>query len=148
MCEKSGQIRCCCIIAANLLYILQFRSKYAIMLMVMLMTNGEFLRLQRKSCKLSMAEVSKRVNITNTRLSHLENDQTKEPSPTLLKALAQIYQIDVFELFSRYGYIDEHQHNSLTAFRRTELLTAEEVKLIQGQIDYYIFQRNKGGTRT
>ena len=112
------------------------------------MTNGEFLRLQRKSCKLSMAEVSRRVGITNTRLSHLENNQTKEPSPILLKALAQIYQIDVFELFCLYGYIDEHQHHSLTAFKRVELLTAEEINLIQGQIDYYIFRRNKGGQET
>lgn len=118
------------------------------MIMVMDMTNGEFLRHHRESCKLSMAVVSKRIGITDTRLSHLENDQTKEPSPIFLKALAQVYQIDVFELFCRYGYIDEHQHESLTAFKRTEFLTADEIKRIQEQIDYYLFLHNKGGQET
>lgn len=118
------------------------------MIMVMNMTNGEFLRFQRESCKLSMAAVSKRIGITDTRLSHLENDQTKEPSPVLLKALAQVYQIDVFELFCRYGYIDEHQYKALTVFKRTEFLTADEIKRIQEQIDYYLFLHDKGGQET
>lgn len=109
------------------------------------MTNGEYLKLQRESRKLSMAAVSKQVGITNTRLSHLENNQTKEPSPTLLKTLAEVYQIDVFELFCRYGYIDKHQLNTLTVFKRTEFLTSEEIKRIQEQIDYYIFLHSKGG---
>lgn len=134
----------CCDVAANFELVLQYRSKCGIMIEVMNMTNGEFLRLQRKSCKLSMAAVSEKIGITNTRLSHLENDQTKEPSPILLKALAQVYQIDIFELFCRYGYIDEHQHNTLTAFKRTEFLTADEIKSIQEQIDYHLFQHNKG----
>lgn len=112
------------------------------------MTNGEFLRFQRESSNLSMAAVSKKVGITNTRLSHLENDQTREPSPVLLKSLAEIYQIDVFELFCRYGYIDENQLNSLTVFKRTEFLTADEIKRIQEQIDYYLFTHSKGGQET
>ena len=111
----------------------------------MSMTNGEFLRQQRETLKLSMAEVAKRVGVTDSRLSRLENDQTKEPSPVLLKALAQIYQLDVFDLFCRFGYIDEHQLNSLTLFRNSEFLTAEDARRIQEQIDYCIFRRNKGG---
>lgn len=112
------------------------------------MTNGEFLRRQRESCQLSMAAVSKVIGVTNTRLSHLENDRTKEPSPTLLKAIAKVYQIDVFELFCRYGYIDEHQLRALTTFKRTEFLTADEANRIQEQIDYYLFMHNKGGQET
>lgn len=118
------------------------------MIVVMHMTNGEFLRLRREACKLSMSAVSKRIGITDTRLSHLENDQTKEPSPVLLKALAQVYQIDVFELFCRYGYIEEHQHKALTVFKRTEFLTDDEINRIQEQIDYYLFLHNKGGQET
>lgn len=137
-----------CDFAAISHYLLHFRSMYAIIVAVIDMTNGEFLRLQRESCKLSMAAVSKEIGVTNTRLSHLENDRTKEPSPTLLKAIAKVYQIDVFELFCRYGYIDEHQLNALTTFKRTEFLTADEAKRIQEQIDYYLFMHNKRGQET
>ena len=112
----------------------------------MYMTNGEFLRQQRKIRKLSMTEVAKRAGVTNSRLSHLENDQTKVPSPVLLKSLAQIYQLDIFEVFCRYGYIDDHQLDSLTLFKNAEFLTADEISSIQRQIDYCIFQRSEGGT--
>ena len=110
----------------------------------MLMTNGEYLRSKRESCQMSMADVSKLIGVTNTRISHLENDQVKEPSPILLKSLAKIYCIDVFDLFCRYGYLDEKQINALTALQRIEFLNDDEVLRIQQQIDYLLFLHNKG----
>ena len=95
-----------------------------------------------------MAEVSKLIGVTNTRISHLENDHIKEPSPTLLKSLAQVYKIDVFDLFCRYGYLDEQQRKSLTAFKRIEFLTNNEIDQIQQQIDYYLFLLSKGRQET
>lgn len=103
------------------------------------------LRSKREECRLSMAEVAKLTGATNTRISHLENDQIKEPSPVLLKKLAKVYQIDVFDLFCLYGYLDEAQCQALTAFKRVEYLTADEVERIQQQIDYFLFIREKGG---
>lgn len=96
---------------------------------------------------MSMADVSRLANTSDTKISNLENDKTREPSPVLLKALARIYKISVFDLFLRYGFIDEEQYNSVSCFKKAEYLSEEERSRVQDHIDFYIYLREKRGQK-
>jgi len=107
------------------------------------MTNGEYLKLQREKQGLSLATVARKANVTDSRISHIENDSVREPSPTLLKQLALIYEIDVFDLFCRYGYLDAPHCESLRPFRGVEYLSADDREYIQTQIEFCLFKARR-----
>jgi transcriptional regulator with XRE-family HTH domain len=98
---------------------------------------GQYLRAIREARQLSMGDVEKRTAITTTRLNRIEHDNIKEPSPTALKQLAELYEIDLVSLFVKAGYLDA---NSVSAFSRVfsgvEKLNEDEKKHIQQQIDF------------
>ncbi|WP_138262205.1 helix-turn-helix domain-containing protein [[Clostridium] hylemonae] len=108
-------------------------------------TLGQYLRAVREQHKLSMGNVTKATGITNTRLSHLECDVTRNPSPVALRKLALLYNIKLIELYQKAGYLMPEDTDSYmeTCFKGVEKLTQEDKKQIQNQIDYLIFQHEK-----
>lgn len=62
---------------------------------------GSFLRCAREAKGVSMSEVYRHTGITDSRLSKLENNSYKEPSPVILKKLATYYDVSVVDLFIR-----------------------------------------------
>ena len=55
-------------------------------------TLGNYLRQKREEKGFSLSYVYNKTGITDSRLSKTENDLYKEPSPLLLKKLAEIYK--------------------------------------------------------
>lgn len=104
---------------------------------------GIYLRYLREFNHLSMHDVYHHTKITDSKLSRIEKQSIKEPSPKDLKKLALLYKVDVIDVFKMAGFIDEADLlNYQKAFNNTDLLISEEKELIQHQIDYFTKQRN------
>lgn len=104
---------------------------------------GIYLRYLRELNLLSMHDVYLHTKITDSKLSRIENQSIKEPSPKDLKKLALLYKVDVIDVFKMAGFIDEADLlNYQKAFNNTDFLISEEKELIQLQIDYFARQRN------
>lgn len=100
---------------------------------------GNYLKAKRDEKGLSMNDVYVQTGITDSRLSKLENGNYKEPSPIILKKLADLYEISVVELFIKSGYLTYDSLDLCSQiFHGIELLTEEDRKHIQGEIDYII----------
>lgn len=107
-------------------------------------TIGQYLRQKREEKKLSLFEVYTKTGITDSRLSKIENDCNREPSPLLLKKLAGLYELSIIELFIKAGYLTYDSLDlSTQVFHGTEYLTDDDKKHIQGQIDFIISKYNK-----
>lgn len=109
-------------------------------------TLGQYLRTIREQNKLSTRDVKKGTGITTSQLSRLECSLIRNPSPTALKKLALFYNIKLIDLFQKAGYLDSEDVDSYTGscFKGIEKLDQEDKKQIQSQIDYLIFQHEKG----
>lgn len=103
---------------------------------------GKYLKIKRNNLGLSLKDVYLKTGITDSRLSRLENDNYSEPPASMLKALAEAYEISVVELFIKAGYLT---YDSLDIcnqiFHGIELLNEDDRKHIQGQIDFIISKR-------
>lgn len=91
---------------------------------------GEQLKKLRQDSTLSLNDVYKKTGIHDSVLSHIENGETQNPSPTTLKKLARLYNVNVISLFLLCGYLDE---NDLTQYQESlsgvDLLADEEIDL-------------------
>lgn len=102
-------------------------------------TLGEHLRSLRESRKLSLNDVEKAINITTTRLNRIEHNVVNEPSPRVLSALADFYDISIIDLYIRAGYLPDNVLNICPKiFNGIEHLSDDDRKHIQQQIDYLI----------
>lgn len=110
-----------------------------------MITLGNYLKNKREELGLSLHDVYLKTGITDSRLSRLEKDNYDEPSALMLKSLAETYRISTVELFIKAGFLTyESIDISSQVFQGVEMLTEEDRKHIQGQIDYIISKRNKG----
>lgn len=109
-------------------------------------TLGQYLRTIREQNELSTRDVKKGTGIPTSQLSRLECSLIRNPSPTTLKKLALFYNIKLIDLFQKAGYLDSEDMKSYTesCFKGIEKLDQEDKKQIQCQIDYLIFQHEKG----
>lgn len=103
---------------------------------------GLYLRYLREINQLSMNDVYIHTNITDSKLSRLENHSIREPSPIDLKKLAHLYKVNVIDIFIMAGFLDEGDlvHYQKT-FNNSNLLDSEEKELIQQQINLFTRQR-------
>ena len=65
---------------------------------------GALLRAQRMAAELSLRELSERTNVSNAYLSQIENGKIKQPSPTLLHKLAELYDVSYKTAMELAGY--------------------------------------------
>ena len=106
-------------------------------------TVGEYLKSIREKKGLSLKEVYRKTGISDSKLSRIE----KEPNPfeitlSVLKALTELYGIDLIELLVHIGYLDEKALSSYKrVFQNVDLLSNKQKKHIQEEIDLFIKER-------
>ena len=66
---------------------------------------GNYLKTIRESLDYSTHDVNKLCDISQSYISLMENGKRK-PSPTILKKLAAIYNLDYLDLYEKAGYLD------------------------------------------
>ena len=65
---------------------------------------GEYIKALRESKGLTLREVEKQTDISNAYLSQLESSKIKQPSPTMLYKLAELYGVKYEVLMEKVGY--------------------------------------------
>ncbi len=100
---------------------------------------GTMLRELRKDAGMSLKDVYKAVGISDSKLNRIENGtNASEAAPSILKALAKLYNVNLVDLYLAAGYLDDE---ALSSYERTfsgvDLLTDDEKQHIQKQIDLF-----------
>ncbi|MBC9786693.1 helix-turn-helix transcriptional regulator [Heliobacterium chlorum] len=85
---------------------------------------GIYLRTLRKKIGLSLSKLSKELNSSVQYLSELERG-VKTPSDDFIQRLAEYYQVDVDDLFAKYGKISVEAQRELEAHPHVARLFAE-----------------------
>ncbi len=100
---------------------------------------GAYLKELRKKSGLSLKEVHSKSGITDSKLSRIERNEGTPLSAAELRLLAELYDIEVVQLYIAMGYLNEEDLYAYTlVFRNSDLLTEEERHHIQEQIDLFI----------
>ena len=119
------------------------------------LTLGQYLASIRDDRDLTLRQVEEATNkeVSNAYLSQIETGKIQQPSPNVLHALADIYNIDYTQLMEMAGYIThtkprkQHQrHGRVPTFAEHHLTPEEESELM----DYlkFIRGRKKGSDKT
>ena len=119
------------------------------------LTLGQYLASIRDDRDLTLRQVEEATNkeVSNAYLSQIETGKIQQPSPNVLHALADIYNIDYTQLMEMAGYIThtkprkQHQrHGRVPTFAEHHLTPEEESELM----DYlkFIRGRRKGSDKT
>lgn len=119
------------------------------------LTLGQYLASIRDDRDLTLRQVEEATNkeVSNAYLSQIETGKIQQPSPNVLHALANIYNIDYTQLMEIAGYIThtkprkQHQrHGRVPTFAEHHLTPEEESELM----DYlkFIRGRKKGSDKT
>jgi len=70
---------------------------------------GEYLKMLREKQRMSLRDVERRTGVSNAYLGQIEQDKRPPPHPNILKKLASVYDVSVYELMTAAGYLDEAQ---------------------------------------
>lgn len=112
---------------------------------------GQYLKKLRKEQKITLHELGRRVGITHSYISQIENGKKGIPSPHLIKSFSDELGVPYFDLLLEAGYIDEeiYEVNQLNrnlvkrhfsqSFPNSN--THSNMLLLEQLINYY--QRNK-----
>jgi transcriptional regulator with XRE-family HTH domain len=117
------------------------------------LTIGEYLRGLRHAAALTLRAVEDKTGVSNPLLSQIESGKVRQPSPSTLFRLANLYGVPYDDLMERAGYPPSDRgrtrastdERALTRFGR---LTAEEEGAL---LDYLAFVRSRAaanGRRT
>lgn len=97
---------------------------------------GEYIQAARKRTGLSLRAAEESTGISNAYLSQLEQGRIKQPSPTILYKLSELYQIPYEDLFALIGYpvpgeLDQSKSATELASRIGPITSDEEEALIE-----------------
>jgi len=104
---------------------------------------SEYLKQTRKDKGFTLRAVEEKTGMSNAYLSQLENKKILSPSPTVLRKLADLYEISYSYLMEMAGYPIETADENKIFFRtsrRLEKITPEEEKEL---LTYLRFLRMK-----
>jgi transcriptional regulator with XRE-family HTH domain len=65
---------------------------------------GDVLKAARAEQGLTLREVESRTGVSNAHISQLENHVITKPDPAMLFPLAEVYELDYYELLELAGY--------------------------------------------
>ncbi len=68
---------------------------------------GEYLKMLREKQRMSLRDVERRTGVSNVYVGQIEQAKRPPPHPNILKKLAPIYDVSVYELMTAAGYLDE-----------------------------------------
>ncbi|WHZ06853.1 MAG: hypothetical protein OJF59_000606 [Cytophagales bacterium] len=100
---------------------------------------GEYIKALRESKGLTLREVEKQSEVSNAYLSQLESSKIKQPSPTTLYKLAELYGIKYEVLMEKVGYpvpkasttVRARKSEESVLHRIGEISTEEEMELLE-----------------
>jgi len=103
---------------------------------------GKYIAEHRTARNLSRRKLAQLANISHTEIHRLESGERKNPSPPLLKAIANALGVTYDEIMQAAGYMDSTSPQPTIAARidGTEDLTEKEIEEVRTFID---FLRNK-----
>lgn len=113
-----------------------------------LVTLGKYLASIRNDRGLSLRSVEDKTQkqVSNAYLSQIENDKIQQPSPNILHALAELYEINFEMLMEKAGYItptvareQNERHGRAATFAEHNLTPQEELELME----YLEFMRSR-----
>lgn len=108
------------------------------------MTLGRFLQHARETKKQSLRAVEKAVGVSNAYLSQLESGKIKQPSPSILHKLAELYEVSYSEIMMLAGYPVPEQTTDETSQSRFSSrigpVTSDEESAL---IEYLAFLRSR-----
>ncbi|MGA2228480.1 MAG: helix-turn-helix transcriptional regulator [Syntrophobacteraceae bacterium] len=103
------------------------------------LTLGQYLASIRTDRGMTLRQVEQLTDkeVSNAYLSQIENDKIKQPSPNILHALAESYEIDYMNLMEMAGHIRPtksrkkgEKHGCLPTFAEHNITPEEEVELM------------------
>ena len=108
-------------------------------------TYGDYLKSLRLKHGLTLREVEAKTGVSNAYVSQLETGKVKQPSPSNLYKLADLYQVTYEDLMERAGYpvpktSQEPQSENLVIHNRLGKLSSDEEEEL---IDYLNFIRTR-----
>ena len=105
---------------------------------------GGLLRKARTESGYTQRDVEREVGVSNAYLSQIEGGKVREPSPTILHKLAELYNVDYAELLNAAGYPLPTRSNSkraaLRSSNRLGPMTDKEESALE---EYLAFLRSK-----
>lgn len=111
-------------------------------------TLGQVLQSAREAKKLSLRAVEKATGVSNAYLSQLESGKIKQPSPTILHKLSELYEVAYNDLLALAGYPvpddDSTASSQVRPFDRFGDITKDEE---QELVDYLAFLRARKGRK-
>jgi HTH-type transcriptional regulator, competence development regulator len=117
------------------------------------LTLGQYLASIRNDRGLSQRDVEKATNkvVSNAYLSQIETDQIKKPSPNILHALAELYEVSYESLMERAGFVvptksraSGERHGRVATFAGHHLTPEEEKQLVEF-LGYLRSRKKPGG---
>lgn len=104
---------------------------------------GQYLKAIRSQQGFSLKDVYKKTGISDSKLSRIENGTNlSETDPTILQALAKLYNLNLVDLYLVAGYLDEESLSSYKqVFQNSELLNQDERALIQSLVNMITKER-------
>jgi len=104
--------------------------------MTIMDTLGDVLRRRREELGLSLREVEQKAGVSNAYLSQLENRRITQPSPAVLRKLAELYRFSYARLMVLAGHPAVLGKGEKTIFFRTssglqEITKEEERELLE-----------------
>jgi len=102
---------------------------------------GQHLAEFRKRANLTLRAVEAETGISNAYLSQLENGRVQQPSPKMLKKLAELYRVDFVDILKLAGYpLPSVSDSGSSLHARLGPTTADEEEALA---DYLAFLRSK-----
>jgi transcriptional regulator with XRE-family HTH domain len=106
---------------------------------------GKYLQASRENKRFSLRAVEKAIGISNAYLSQLESGKIKQPSPSILHKLAELYEISYSDAMKLAGYPTLDDATSDTAqlrfASRIGTVTPDEENAL---VEYLTFLRSRG----
>lgn len=109
---------------------------------------GDFLRAARDRRKLSLRAVERATGISNAYLSQIESGKIREPSPTNLHKLAELYNVAYATLLTLAGHPGPGPtvtETAAAADSRLGPMTADEERAVREYLDFLRSRRGKPG---
>ncbi|MBI1282207.1 MAG: helix-turn-helix domain-containing protein [Anaerolineaceae bacterium] len=109
---------------------------------------GKFLQLARESKQLSLRAVEKATGVSNAYLSQVESGKIKQPSPTILHKLSELFEVSYADLLVLAGHPIPSENDSADKLPRTPdrfgMVTPDEE---QALVEYLAFLRSRKGRK-
>ena len=96
-----------------------------------------FIKEHREKLNISMRKLSELSNVSTTEIRRLENGQRKNPSPPLLKSIANALHVRYEDILIAAGYLDTKPESPGIAaiIPNLQYLTDDELEQVQTTLD-------------